>query len=131
MLFFQVHHYLLRSEVPQHYDGAEGWLYHRRDLDVLYRLWHRLHHLLRLYPRHHLPGVHVLRHAAHHGLPVQSHVHAGALPRQAHRRSTGLQLHPPTRQHEGSHHADHPPRYIHRLLGSLLPPPHPHDLLSA
>nr|CAZ69799.1 melanocortin receptor subtype 5 [Dicentrarchus labrax] len=97
----------------------------------LHGLRDRLHHLLRHHPRHHLPGLNVLCYAAHHGLPLQPHVHAGALARQAHRRPAWLQLHPPAGQHEGGHHADHPAGDLHRLLGALLPPPDPDDLLSA
>uniref|UniRef100_A0A3Q1CNA3 G-protein coupled receptors family 1 profile domain-containing protein n=1 Tax=Amphiprion ocellaris TaxID=80972 RepID=A0A3Q1CNA3_AMPOC len=95
------------------------------------RLRDRLHHLLRHHPCHYLPGFNVLRHAAHHGLPLQPHVHASPLTRQAHRRLAGLQLHPPAGQHEGGHHAHHPPRNLHRLLGSLFPPPDPDDLLPS
>uniref|UniRef100_A0A8D3DKM8 Melanocortin receptor 5 n=1 Tax=Scophthalmus maximus TaxID=52904 RepID=A0A8D3DKM8_SCOMX len=59
------------------------------------------------------------------------HVHVGPIARQAHRCAARLQLHPPAGQHEGGHHADHPVGHLHRLLGSLLPPPDPNDLLSA
>uniref|UniRef100_A0A673CMS7 Melanocortin receptor 5 n=1 Tax=Sphaeramia orbicularis TaxID=375764 RepID=A0A673CMS7_9TELE len=59
------------------------------------------------------------------------HVHAGAFAREAHRRPAGIQLHPPTGQHEGRHHTDDPPGDLHRLLGTLLPPPDPDDLLPS
>lgn len=88
-----------------------------------------LHYLLRLHAGHHLPDLHVLCHAAHHGLSLQPHVHAGAFARQAHRRPPRAKLHSPANQHEGGHHVDHPAGDLHRLLGSLLPPPHPDDFL--
>lgn len=127
----QVCHHFLCIAVPQYHDSKESRLHHWRNLDLLHRLWNRLHHLLWDHPCHHLPGVHVLCHAANNGLTLQSHVHAGPLPCEEDSRTARLQLHPPASQHEGCHHAHHPPWHLYCLLGSLLPSPDPDEILPS